>query len=349
MFPRPRQRHSPFNPMDSRGFRAPRRPLAGLLFCLILPALFPCRTSAQFIRSSRLAAENDGFVFWTPPHDRTDRYYTNGLAAEAVLAWAPRWAKLLARDEPRVCPSVAGSSPCVLTRVTLGQSIYTPAWLFSPGPPIDDRPYAGWLYLRATTARVTPQGSRSFGVEVGVTGGPSLASLAHRWFHRTLGKAEPTGWDHQIPFELAFSVKYEVRSTVALLAQESGASFLLEPHGSFSLGTLRTGAVGGLSFKAGWNAPPRLDWWGPGSGPVYFLLTAGVEGELVLRDLFIDGSTWKESVHTELTPLVGRASAGLEIGTGPLGLLFAVTLSSIQFTTQQESHSVGKISIIIRP
>jgi hypothetical protein len=116
-----------------------------------------------------------------------------------------------------------------------------------------------------------------------------------------------------------------------------------------ALGTLRTGSVGGLSLKAGWNAPPTLDWRGPGSGPAYFLLTGGVEAELVLRDLFIDGSTWRESLKTKRTPLVGRASAELEIGAGPLGLAFAVTRSSIQFSEQMGSHTVGTISFIIRP
>jgi hypothetical protein len=196
---------------------------------------------------------------------------------------------------------------------------------------------------------VTETGSRSLGIELGVTGEPSLASPAHRWVHRALGKAEPTGWDHQIPFELAFAVAYEAKTTVPLLTRESGPSLHLEPHGSLTLGTLRTGGVGGLSFKAGWNAPPTLDWWGPGFGAFYFRLAAGLEAELVLRDLFIDGNTWKESLSTERTPVVGRASVGLEIGAEPLAVSFAVTRSSIQFSHQLESHSVGAISIIIRP
>lgn len=344
------------NPLKFTGSKALRfRPVAlrqvpaGLFICFVLLTFPPGQASAQFIRASSFSVENDGLVFWTPPHDRTDRYYTNGLAAQAVVAWAPRWARLLSEGEPRVCPPDPGPDPCFLTRVTIGQSIFTPAFLFNQAPPTGDRPYAGWLYLRATTARIAKTGSRSLGIEIGVTGEPSLASPAHRWVHRALGKAEPTGWDHQIPFELAFSVAYEARTTVSLLTRESGPSLQLEPHGSLALGTLRTGGVGGLSFRAGWNAPPTLDWWGPGSGTYYLLLTGGLEAELVLRDLFIDGSTWKESPSTERTPVVGRASVGLELGTGPLAVSFVVTRSSIQFTHQLGSHSVGAVSIVIRP
>ena len=231
----------------------------------------------------------------------------------------------------------------------MGQAIFTPDWLFDPIPRQNDRPYAGWLYANATTSRITARGSRSLGIEIGVTGKPSMASPAHRWVHRTLGKAEPQGWDSQIPFELAFAVEYESRTIVARMARESGASIQLEPHGSVSLGTLRTGGTGGLSLEAGWNVPPHPDWFGHGPGSFYLLLSAGVEAELVLRDLFLDGSTWRESPTTERTPIVGRAHIGLEVGAGPFGLAFNVTRSSIQFREQLSSHSVGEISIVLRP
>jgi hypothetical protein len=215
-----------------------------------------------------------------------------------------------------------------------GQAIYTPEMLFSTSPPVADRPYAGWLFLETSTARITPQGVTTLGVQVGVTGEPSLAGPVHRWFHKSLGKYEPQGWDHQIPFEIAFAVDYQVRRAIPLFAGDGSTSIHLQPNGALTLGTLRTGAEAGLSLTAGWNSGPNLDWMGPSGEGAFLFLSLGVEGEMVLRDLFLDGSTWGQSVHAERVPLVGRRHGRLQLGVGKLALEFAATDSSAQFTDQ---------------
>lgn len=316
---------------------------------VLLLGLLPDAGSGQGLRSFAVSVDNDGFVFWTLPDERTDWYYTHGMRLEAVVDWAPPGARFLGGDDPTVCSSDSSSEPCVLTRITFGQAIYTPAALFSTVPPLDDRPYAGWLFLEATTARVTPEGWTSLGVEVGMTGGPSFASPVHRWFHRRLGKHEPTGWENQIPFEPAIAVKYETRRAWRIVPSRRGMSFIIEPQGSFTLGTLRTGALGGVSLRAGWNAPPSLDWWGTGQGSPYVMVSLGADGELVLRDLFLDGSTWGRSAHVERVPVVGRLSGRLQMGLGRVGLEFAATRSSFQFTGQKGRHTVGTLRILIRP
>lgn len=316
---------------------------------LLLLGLYPNPGSGQSLRSFTLTTDNDGFAFWTPADDRTDWYYTHGLRAEAVVAWAPPGARFLGESNPIVCPQNPDGKPCVLTRITLGQAIYTPAKLFRYVPPLDDRPYAGWLFIEATAARVTPDRSASLGLEVGVTGEPSFAGPIHRWFHRRLGKPEPRGWESQIPFELAFAFKYETRRAWPIVPTSGAMSLHVEPRGSVVLGTLRTGAIAGLSLRAGWNAPPSIDWWGAGPGSSYVLIVLGAEGELVLRDLFLDGSTWRQSVHVERQPAVARLSGRLQVGLGGFGFEFAATRSTIQFPGQDGAHTVGTMRIIIRP
>ena len=311
--------------------------------------MYPNPGSGQGLRSFTVSADNDGFVFWTPPHERTDWYYTHGLRAEAVVAWAPPGVGLLGESNPIVCPQNPDGDPCVLTRITLGQAIYTPAMVFSTEPPLNDRPYAGWLFMEATAARVTPNRSTSLGLEVGLTGEPSFAGPIHRWFHRSLGKHEPMGWEYQIPFEPAFAFRYETRRAWPIVPDSGAMSLHVEPRGSVALGTLRTGASAGFSLRAGWNAPPSIDWWGPGPGSSYVLVVLGAEGELILRDLFLDGSTWGRSEHVERVPVVGRLNGRLQMGLGGFGLEFAATRSTIQFTGQDGTHTVGTIRVIIRP
>jgi lipid A 3-O-deacylase len=334
------------HPCRLLGFGANAGRLAVLVLLL---GLFPNPGSGQRLRSVTVSADNDGFVFWTPPGQRTDWYYTHGLRAEAVVAWAPPGVGLLGDGDPAVCPPEPKLDPCVLARITLGQAIFTPAMLFSTDPPLNDRPYAGWLFIEAKAARVTPDRSTSLGLQVGVTGKPSFAGPLHRWFHTALGKHEPMGWEHQISFEPAFAFTYETRRAWSILPTIGSTSLHVEPSGTLILGTLRTGALAGLSLRGGWNAPPSLDWWGAGPGSAYLLVALGAEGELVLRDLFLDGSTWGQSVHAERVPVLGRLSGRLQMGIGRLGLEFAATRSTVQFTGQQDRHTVGTVRITIRP
>lgn len=311
---------------------------------LLLPAPAP----AQNVRAIALSAENDGFVFWTPIRRRTDWYYTNGLRAEALLAWAPPLARVLAPGEPTVCPSEGSTDPCLLTRITVGQAIYTPAFLFDEEPHPRDRPYAGWLYLRATSARVSRGSFASLGLELGVTGRPSLAGPLHRWFHRSLGKHEPQGWDHQIPFELAFALQYEARRAVPLLEGPRGTSIHVQPKGSLTVGTVRTGATGGGSLLLGWNAPPMPTWLGPQEDAAFLQIALGAEAEWVLRDLFLDGSTWSPSGKVERVPVLGRMTGSIQLGWHALALEVTATRTSAQFKGQDGSHTVAAVSLIIR-
>ena len=320
--------------------------LAALILIL---GLSPNPGSGQSLRSLTISADNDGFVFWTPPDERTDWYYTHGLRADAVVAWAPPGVRFLGKGDLNVCRSDPDGSPCILTRITIGQEIYTPEGLFSTDPPLDDRPYAGWLFMEAIAVRVSEDRSTSLGLELGLTGDPSFASPLHRWFHRSLGKHEPMGWGHQIPFEPAFTFKYEARRAWPLVSDTRAMSTHIEPNGSLMLGTLRTGALAGLTLRGGWNAPPPFDWWGARAGAPYFLVALGAEGELVLRDLFLDGSTWTQSAHVERVPVMGRLKGRVQMGLGRVGIEFAATRSTIQFTGQAGQHTVGTIRIIVRP
>jgi len=296
-----------------------------------------------------LSIENDGFAVWRHVQDRTDWYYTSGIRAEAVLGWAPALSRLLGGGGLIVCPPEQETDPCVLASVTVGQSIYTPAFLFSQEPDPGDRPYAGWLSVRTAFARLDPGGSSSLGVEVGVTGKASLAGPVHRWFHRSVGVHEPMGWSNQIPFEVAFALSYEARRVVPLRLSRDGVSFHFEPRGSLSLGTLRTGAAGGGSVLLGWNAAPSLDWAGGRTNSFYAQVSVGAEAELVLRDLFLDGSTFGESQRVDKESMVRRIQTRIQIGRGGLGLEFAATRTSPEFHGQKDPHVVGRVRLIVRP
>jgi hypothetical protein len=305
-------------------------------------------TAAQELRALSLALDNDGLAVWTPPGQRQDWYYTHGTRLEATLAGTP---PLLGRLLPGAgdatpCPPHGGPEACTVTHVRLGQQIFTPQSLFDDEPPEGDRPYAGWLYVGLGAERTSPNGSLELAVEVGVTGRPSFGRQAHLAVHRWLDKYPPQGWDTEIPFEVAFLVR--ARRTWWHTATSGPASVALIPRWEASLGTVRTGLGGGLEVMAGWNASPDPIWSAPDREGGWAVVRAGFEGELVVRDLFLDGSTFGQSVSAERRPLVGRLHAGLEVGWNGLGLEFSVVRASRAFEVQEEPHTFATIGFVIR-
>lgn len=318
-------------------------------------SLTPCGLRGQGLRSISLAFDNDGFDFWVPPDQRTDWFYTHGTHLEAVLAW--RAPGILGQGGDPACGTDSSATACVVTHLRLGQEIYTPERLFTYGLPgyLDDgyrlppdRPYAGWLYGEVASERIAPGGTTRIGVQLGVTGPPSLARSAHLAFHRWLDKAKPTGWEYQIPFEPAFAVSYRSTRLWPALDPDRTVTAALEPHWTATAGTVRTAAEVGLSARLGVDAPPGLAWAGPSPRPAYLMVELGVEGEWVLRDLFLDGSTWRKSMSVAKEPLLGRARIQVSAGWSDVGLEFAVTRSTREFEGQDRAHTFGTLRVRVR-
>jgi hypothetical protein len=205
------------------------------LFLFLTLSLLPRPITGQEMRSFTLSFDNDGFVFWDPPSRRADYYYTHGMRLEALLARTPPWV------DRAVCDAAApGPEACVLTSLSLGHQIYTPENVFSSDPPVDDHPYGGFLYAEFAGEWIETDTRTRVGLQIGVTGTPSLGQAAHQGFHRWLDKAEPTGWEHQIPFEIAFALSAHRTGIWSPLPATWPLSVAVLPRWGGTLGTLRT-------------------------------------------------------------------------------------------------------------
>ena len=74
----------------------------------------------------------------------------------------------------------------------------------------------------------------------------------------------------------------------------------------------------------------------------------GAEGEAVLRDLFLDGSTWKKSASIPKKPLVGRTRAGVLLGWRKVDVLLGVTRSTREFKGQDVPQVYGTLGLRVR-
>jgi hypothetical protein len=122
----------------------------------------------------------------------------------------------------------------------------------------------------------------------------------------------------------------------------------MEPGWAATLGTLRTSAQAGLDFRVGWNDPVGSDLRGKGRRPFHVEAHLGSEGEWVLRDLFLDGATWRAGPSTAKEPLVGRTRLGIGLGWDKIDIDLAATRSTRAFRAQDVAHLYGTVAVRVR-
>ena len=327
-------------------FRAPScpRPMkpASILAALLLALALGATDATAQLRSLALVSDNDAYDFWIPMQVRPDREYTNGLEVAAELGGAPLWGRLFGARKP-----CAGTGPaCLSTELRAGQKIFTPA-VDAPVLVPGHRPYAGWLYLAAAGSSEGVRTRRTAGVEVGVTGPPSQGEWVQTTFHRIAGFHEPLGWKGQLRAEPGVVLRYG-EEWIAVEARPAGIRVAeVAPHWGAALGNVRTGAHAGVRFRAGYAVPRR--WGGPPARhtPASVYLLGGARAELVLRDLFLDGNTFRESPRVERRPAIGELEGGAGVRVGPLGVEYRATSRTRSYATEQEGHEYGSFTVTL--
>lgn len=253
-------------------------------------------------------------------------------------------------------------------RVTysLGQEIYTPERIELRQLIEDDRPYAGWLY--AGVGLVSENGRRLDNLElnVGMIGPASLADKTQIEYHKLIDVQVPEGWDNQLHNEPGIVLYYERKwrnlwaGRVEDLEVLDALAVDITPHVGGALGNVYTYGAGGLTLRLGENlpddyGPPRLRPALPGSD--YFRPTdwfgwyffGGVEGRVVLRNIFLDGNTFRDSHSVDKYPVVLDLQAGLAISLGKrVRLAYTHLWRTREFREQDAPDQFGTLSLSVR-
>ncbi|WP_237182426.1 lipid A deacylase LpxR family protein [Roseomonas marmotae] len=285
----------------------------------------------------------------------TDRYYTNGFQ----FAWRSPSA-----DLPRPLAWLNDQLEWVLGPGTLrwgaafGQAIYTPQDTQRRNPDPRDRPYAGYLYGAVALNRTTELTSRALELQLGVVGPSALGEFVQNNYHDLLNIRNTEGWDYQLKDEPAFTAIYDQKRRLPM-GSLGGVDFEFIPSATVSLGNVQTyGALGGL-VRLGQGldtdfGPPRIrpalsgsNWVQP-RGRFEWYLFAGVEGRAVLRDIFLDGNTWRDSRSVDKRPLVGDFQVGAAVVWH--GVRFALTQvwRTEEFYGQNGRQRFGSLSVSFR-
>lgn len=244
--------------------------------------------------------------------------------------------------------------------VTLGQGIFTPGDGTRRDLIVEDRPYAGALLVGFGYNARQGNWLRTTQLLVGMVGPASLAEKTQRLIHKFTGSDNFEGWDHQLHNEPVLNLVHERlwRSEVRPLG---GGSLQWDAitHAGGAVGNLNAHANTGLELRLGHRLPddfgsspvrpagsntaptrsgPELSGW---SWNAYIAMDA----RWVLRDMTLDGNTFRSSHSVDREPLVGEAAVGFAVSRGRTRFALARYFRTREFKGQDERPSYGSFTI----
>lgn len=310
-----------------------------------------------------LSIENDLFT-----RNNQDQHYTNGIRLAFVSPedTAPEPVLSAAKAVP-----FFASNGRIRTSYAIGQSMYTPNDITIAENQPNDRPWAGLLYgsvgLLSDTG-LQREGDSDYSridtleLTLGVVGPASFADNTQKVVHKMIDSPDPQGWDNQIKNEPIVNLAYERKYRSWFEGDVLGLEYDATPHAGFMLGNAYTNAELGTMFRLGFDlpadyGPPRIRPSLPGSDffapdtegfPVSGYLFAGAAGRWVLRDITLDGNTFKDSNSIDKEPLVGDLQIGFAIIVGQARFTYTHVYRTAEFEGQDKGDQFGSLSMSVR-
>ncbi len=299
--------------------------------------------------------ENDAFT-------GTDRNYTNGFK----LTWAKAYTlereasggltKWMIDHLPFINDPQAQRG----TSISIGQNIYTPEDTQTSELIESDRPYAGFSYIGF--GFVSQKGRRRdvWEIDTGIVGPLSQGKTVQDFVHDKLDFDRADGWDNQLNNEIALEAICESKWRLWRTPQWNGIGFDLIPHLGGRIGNVAMYANTGFEVRFGWYVPrdfgscpirPGCDVGDTNKGVAHEYSQskygvhwfASVDGRFVLRDIFLDGNTFRESHGVEKEPFVADLMAGIAMRFGSLQISYANILRTREFKEQKKNHNFGAV------
>jgi hypothetical protein len=301
--------------------------------------------------------ENDVFA-------KTDYHYTSGLKLNWLFMEIPenKEKNLFSKWYSRLfnhLPFTNQAEYQYAVSLSIGQNIYTPEDITSSDLIVDDRPYVGVTYLGIGFHSIDHRSLTTWDLQIGIVGPHSSAEQCQTIFHRWMGNTIPKGWHNQLHDEPILNIGCEHKWKI-LHAKEIGPfEFDLIPNVGAALGNLITYNHIGSEFRFGWGIPADY-----GAFPLHYeggqlemthkqdsrysmYFFGSIDGIFVLRNILLDGNTFRESHHVEKMPFVLDIVAGVKMMADQFQLSCAWVYRSKTFRIQRKGQLFGSITLSV--
>lgn len=288
-----------------------------------------------------------------------DRHYTNGLflsvlaPEENVPSWIASAAVLL--------PPYTTDPADVRWGFGLAHEIYTPEDSTAEQVVEDDRPYAGFLYMRLELHRDrhrdTPEKIPfldSLEIDLGVVGPAALAQEGQDLLHDIFPSPKFQGWDNQLENEFGLIVRRSRHWRLPGEPIEIGRGLQVDAIAKLTaeLGNVKTTGGAGILLRGGWRLPADFGRgrFSPVDDPKQgfrLYLFFGAEFAAVGRDIFLDGNTFRDSHQVNRRVTVIHAPIGLAFQRGRFRSSLSLIWNSEEFKGQDGADLYGRWSVVV--
>ena len=308
-------------------------------------------------RTFNVTVENDAFAL-----GKSDKYFSSNIRLQLESVDFDQFND---SNTPKIFRTLFGNTKIFKNTVSsrsityeIGQSIFTPADITIDVPQPDDLPYAGLLYGSAGFKARKETYADTIALLAGFVGPVSLAEQTQEFVHGITGSDAPKGWKHQLHNEPVLNLSYERRWQLNRGILGDSIHYELVGIGQAKLGNMLTGAeLGGAVviskytsdvFRGASSMDPKSGYLFQNDiqkGPYCYF---GGTGELTLRNIFLDGNTFRDSpdVDKNYTHLSMFLGVGYAISKWNASMSW--TKETERFKTQNGGFYYGSISVSYR-
>lgn len=242
----------------------------------------------------------------------------------------------------------------------IGQILFTPTDRRRSDLIPEDRPYAAALLLSTGYNARRGNRLRTSQIRFGMVGPSAHGRDVQNGWHRMIGAEPFEGWEHQLRDEPVLQLIHERRRRWPGTTARDGWSWDAIGHWGGSLGNFATYANTGMELRfghflpddfgtaplrpAGENTSParaiegRRGSW---AGHVFVALDA----RWVMRDITLDGNTFKSSHRVDKAPLVADLGYGVAVERGHWKFAFARYHRTREFRGQGVIPVSGSVTV----
>lgn len=204
------------------------------IISVLLLAMLYCSTQAQEVNERPFGHEisfitdNDNYLL-----QKRDGYYTNGFYFT--------FQHIVKKQELRK----------TIMRYELGQMIFNPYKYSIIDPEQMDRPFAGYLFVKASRSKFFTKGNNlQYGLALGVMGPASKAEEVQRGYHNLINIYKVEGWSYQLNNEAGVNLDLQYSHPLSGTLKKKD---IIDLHAvaKANVGNIFTNATAGLLFRIG--------------------------------------------------------------------------------------------------
>ena len=231
--------------------------------------------------------------------------------------------------------------------------MYTPKNLQIPNIILDDRPYAGYQYIKASLHQTNKQRVQTLSLQMGLIGPDTHMQQVQNTVHSLIGSPHANGWENQLKNEFIMQLNYSYRQFL-----EFNHNNVILPEAGFELGNASIKGYAMVLYR--WGNDVRSDF---GTSLMdntnyykiprtrksekkwRYSLQLSLKANFIVRDIFLDGNTIQDSHSVKKENFTAELGYGANISYKNWNLSYLRKHLTKEFTTQNRYHNYGSLII----